>query len=59
MARSDRLLISVEDDQDLLHSPLHPKRVTVEKGLEIEIAEVECPGLMQCSKEYGGKHLTN
>ena len=23
--------------------------------LEIEIAEVECPGLMQCRKEYGGK----
>ena len=36
MARSDRLLISVEDDQDLLHSPLHLKRVKVEKGLEIE-----------------------
>ena len=23
--------------------------------LEIEIAEVECPGLMQCRKEYGGE----
>merc|ERR1711990_752362 len=23
--------------------------------LEIEIAEVECPGLMQCRKEYGGQ----
>jgi len=25
--------------------------------LEIEIAEVECPGLMQCRKEYGGQPL--
>ena len=33
LARSDGLLISVEDDQDLLHSPLHLKRVKVEKGI--------------------------